>query len=99
MRNKYHIYLTYEERRMLLNNLNAFRTKLIAEGKYTDLLDEVIIKVANAKLKLYISISDLCSVLCWSESGTFFEQLDKIICILNATFKGDNINHFVCGVQ
>lgn len=51
MRNKYHIYLTYEERRMLLNNLNDFRNKLIAEGEYTDLLDEVIIKVANAKLK------------------------------------------------
>ena len=51
MRNKYHIYLTYEERRMLLNNLNDFRNKLIAEGKYTDLLDEVIIKVANAKPK------------------------------------------------
>lgn len=51
MRNKYHIYLAYEEHRMLLNNLNDFRNKLIAEGKYTDLLDEVIIKVANAKLK------------------------------------------------
>ncbi len=51
MRKKYNIYLTYEERRMLLNNLNDFRNKLIAEGKYTDLLDEVIIKVANAKLK------------------------------------------------
>ena len=51
MRNKYHIYLTYDERRMLLNNLNDFRNKLIAEGKYTDLLDEAIIKVANAKPK------------------------------------------------
>ena len=51
MRNQYHIYLTYEERRMLLNNLNDFRNKLIAENKYTDLLDEVIIKVATAKLK------------------------------------------------
>ena len=51
MRNKYHIYLAYEEHRMLLNNLNDFRNKLIDEGKYTDLLDEVIIKVANAKLK------------------------------------------------
>ncbi len=51
MRNKYHIYLTCEERRMLLNNLNDFRNKLIGEGKYTDLLDEVIIKIANAKLK------------------------------------------------
>ncbi|MEE1155106.1 MAG: hypothetical protein UH241_08130 [Acutalibacteraceae bacterium] len=34
-----------------MNYLNDFRNKLIAEGKYTDLLDEVIIKVANAKLK------------------------------------------------
>ena len=51
MRNRYHIYLTCEERRMSLNILNDFRNKLIAEGKYTDLLDEVIIKVANAKLK------------------------------------------------
>ena len=49
MRNKYHIYLTYDERRMLLNNLNDFRNKLIAEGKYTDLLDEVINKVAKLK--------------------------------------------------
>ena len=51
MRNKYHIYLTYDERRMLLNTLNDFRNNLIADGKYTDLLDEVIIKVANAQLK------------------------------------------------
>ena len=51
MRNSYHIYLTYKEQRMLLNNLNDFRNKLISRGKYTDLLDEVIIKVANAKLK------------------------------------------------
>lgn len=51
MRNKYHIYLTYDERRMLLNNLNDFRNNMIADGKYTDLLDEVIIKAANAKLK------------------------------------------------
>ena len=53
MRNKYHIYLTYDERRMLLNNPNDFRNKLIAESKYTDLLDEVIIKLANAKLKRF----------------------------------------------
>ena len=51
MRNSYHIYLTYKEQRMLLNNLNYFRNKLISRGKYTDLLDEVIIKVANAKPK------------------------------------------------
>lgn len=36
---------------MLLSYMNDFRNKLIADGKYTDLLDEVIIKIANAKLK------------------------------------------------
>ena len=41
------------ERRLLLNNLNNYRNKLIANGKYTDLLDEVIIKLANAKLKRF----------------------------------------------
>ena len=48
---KYYLVLDNFERRMLLNNINDFRNKLIAEGQYTDLLDEVIIKVANAKLK------------------------------------------------
>ena len=48
---KYYVVLDNFGRRMLLNNLNDFRNKLIAEGKYTDLLDEVIIKVVNAKLK------------------------------------------------
>ena len=48
---KYHLMLDDFERRLLLNNLNNYRNKLIANGKYTDLLDEVIIKVANAKLK------------------------------------------------
>ena len=50
---KYHLMLDDFERRLLLNNLNNYRNKLIAEGKYTDLLDEVIIKVANAKLKRF----------------------------------------------
>ena len=47
----YYLVLDDFERQMLLNNLNDFRNKLITEGKYTDLLDEVIIKIANAKLK------------------------------------------------
>lgn len=49
---KYYLVLDDFDRRMLLNNLNDFRNKLIAEGQYTDLLDEVIVKLANAKLKL-----------------------------------------------
>ena len=48
---KYHIYLNSEERRLLIGSLNDLRNKLIDEGKYTDLVDEVLIKAANAKIK------------------------------------------------
>ena len=48
---KYHIYLNSEERRLLIGSLNDLRNKLIAHGRYTDLVDEVLIKAANAKIK------------------------------------------------
>ena len=52
MRNtKYHIYLNSEERRLLINSLIILKNRLIAEGKYTDLVDEVLVKVAKAKTK------------------------------------------------
>lgn len=52
MRNtKYHIYLNSEEGRLLINSLINLKNRLIAEGKYTDLVDEVLVKVANAKIK------------------------------------------------
>ena len=48
---KYHVYINSEERRLLLSSLNDLRNRLIAEGRYTDLVDEVLIKFANAKIK------------------------------------------------
>ena len=57
MRTKYHIYINYEERRLLINSLNDLRNKLIAEGRYTDLIDEVLVKVANAKIKKIMVVS------------------------------------------
>ena len=50
-RTRYHVYLNSEERRLLINSMNNLRNRLIAEGKYTDLIDEVLVKVANAKVK------------------------------------------------
>ena len=49
---KYHIYLNSEERRLLINSLNNLRNQLIAEGRYTNLVDEVLIKTVNAKIKV-----------------------------------------------
>lgn len=51
MNTKYHVYLNYEERRLVIKCLNDLRNRLISEGKYTDLIDEVLVKVANAKIK------------------------------------------------
>ena len=48
---KYHIYINSEERRLLISSLNDLRNKLISEGRYTDLVDEVLIKAANAKIR------------------------------------------------
>ena len=48
---KYYIALDDFERRVVVNCLNEMRNKLIAEGKYTDALDEVILKVIHSKQK------------------------------------------------
>ena len=48
---KYHVYINSEERRLLISSLNDLRNRLIAEGRYTDLVDEVLIKSTNAKIK------------------------------------------------
>lgn len=42
---KYYIALDDFERRVVVNCMNEMRNKLIADGKYTDALDEVLLKV------------------------------------------------------
>ena len=44
---KYYLYLTAEERRHIFNALLAFRNRLTAQGRYTDAVDEVMIKFAK----------------------------------------------------
>lgn len=46
---KYHLYLDETERRVIILCLNDFRNKLIADGRYTDCVVELIIKFAHAK--------------------------------------------------
>ena len=48
---KYYIAFDDFERRVVVNCMNEMRNKLIANGKYTDALDEVILKVIHAKQK------------------------------------------------
>ena len=49
LRQKYYLALTTEEWRLMIEFLNNLRNRFISEGKYTDAVDEVLIKVANAK--------------------------------------------------
>ena len=51
MKTKYHIYLTGEERIAVINSLIELRNDLISRGKYTDIVDELIIKFTKAKVK------------------------------------------------
>lgn len=52
MRNpKYHLYLKPDERRTVINSLIELRNNLISKGRYTDVIDELLIKIMKAKAK------------------------------------------------
>lgn len=52
MRNpKYHIYLTPDERCTVINSLIELRNSLISQGRYTDLVDELLIRISKTKAK------------------------------------------------
>ena len=52
MRNlKYHVYLTPDERRTVINSLIDLRNNLISQGRYTDIIDELLIKLTKSKVK------------------------------------------------
>ena len=48
---KYYIALDDFERQVVVNCMNEMRNKLIADGKYTDALDEVLLKIIRSKQK------------------------------------------------
>ena len=49
MKQKYYVELNRQEWRLIIEGLSRFRNKLIAAGRYTDAVDEILIKVAKAK--------------------------------------------------
>lgn len=52
MRNpKYHLYLTHNERRTVINSLICLKNDLILQGRYADAVDELIVKFTKAKVK------------------------------------------------
>ena len=53
MGKKYHLVLDTNERRLIINCLNNLRNQLIQDGKYTDIVDDVLIKFTTAKQKKF----------------------------------------------
>ena len=53
MKQKYYLVLNAQERRLMMESLNQLRNKLIADGKYTDAVDEVLLKIIGAKQKKF----------------------------------------------
>lgn len=54
MRNtKYYMALDGDERRIVIDSLNRMRNKLITTGRYTDAVDDILLKVANAPIKKF----------------------------------------------
>lgn len=48
---KYHIYLTADEQSKVIQSLIDLKNNLIAQGRYTDAVDDVLLKVLTAKKK------------------------------------------------
>ena len=53
MKEKYYIVLNEYERRIIINSLNELRNRLIADGRYTEAVDEILLKIINAKKKKF----------------------------------------------
>ena len=49
MKQKYYVELNRQEWRFIIEALNRLRNKLIALERYTDAVDEILIKVAKAQ--------------------------------------------------
>lgn len=51
---KHYINLTEQERSQIIHSLIDKKNALIAQGRYTDAVDEVILKLMKAKKKAFI---------------------------------------------
>ena len=48
---KYHLYLTADEQSKVIQSLIDLKNNLIAQGRYTDAVDDVLLKVLSTKKK------------------------------------------------
>ena len=50
---KYYIAFDSYKRGVMVNALNEMRNALLQQGRYTDAVDEVLLKIINAKTKKF----------------------------------------------
>lgn len=48
---KFYLYLSHEERNWIIESLIAKKNELISAGKYTDGVDDVLLKIMQSKQK------------------------------------------------
>lgn len=48
---KYHIYLDDNEYRRLIESLMTLKNNLIQQGRYTDAVDDLLIKISSVRKK------------------------------------------------
>ena len=53
MKTTFHLALDEVERSMIVRSLNSLRNRLMAQGKYTDGVDDVLVKAIGAKKKKF----------------------------------------------
>ena len=52
---KYHLYLDDSEYRRVIQSLVCLKNSLIEQGRYTDAVDDILIKLSKARKK-YITV-------------------------------------------
>ena len=50
---KYHLYLSNDEYSILIQSLIRLKNSLIAQGRYTDGVDDILCKVLSAKKRKF----------------------------------------------
>ena len=53
MKQNYYLALDTAERRLIIESLNNLQSSLIAAGRFTDAVDELLLKFVNAKVKKF----------------------------------------------
>ena len=59
---KFYMALNAKEQRIVINSLNKLQHKSLADGRYTDAVDDVLIRIVNAPIKKFkLKITEGCN--------------------------------------